>query len=113
MSDKLDVKIGVNEFGQLGYLVAGEWHWLNINATVNLLDRAYKRIEFGEPLHYRKCNGCGAGIMQKKISADLLTFRYACSCSKSDSETESMYSSIDGDWIPVQKIDSDIIIGQS
>lgn len=67
----------------------------------------------------RKCNGCGGGIMQRTIVMKypqpqrLLTFKYACSCSKNDPEAESLFASsyFEGDWIPVQKINSDIIIG--
>lgn len=114
-----DIKIGVDELGRIGYFYKNEWHWLSIDRTSVLIDKSKERIDFGDPLHMRKCNSCGGGIMQRTIIVKyprpqrLLTFKYACSCIKNNPEVESLsaLSYFEDDWIPVQKIDSDIIIG--
>lgn len=106
-------KIGINTLGQLGFLdEQEEWHWLTQDRTIELFRESMKRIQAGESLADRRCNGCGGGIMEKIIQCvdaythkkkDMLTFKYACSCDGSET--------LDDTWTPVQRREPGIMIG--
>lgn len=97
-----DIKIGINETGQLGYLIDSKWHWMCIDRTVKLITEATKRIEIGQPLEARRCNGCGAGIMEKELPSGYRALEWACTC-KGPSLT-------DDTWRPIQSKTS-ILVG--